>query len=123
MTIGCVFGGGAGTGVSERVAGGGVGDAWCCSGVEEEAEATFGDAGTEDCEPADCSALALLSLVRLCKIEEEFTCSGRERAEFEIPVCCTSGGVGFEKLVVGIGLGNGMNMTGGDVFVGGEIFS
>lgn len=62
----------------------------------------------------ECSALKLVSLVVLSKVEEEFTCPGREEAGLRIPVCCTSGGFGFGGLGVWFGLKMGMVVTGGN---------
>lgn len=62
----------------------------------------------------ECSALKLVSLVVLSKVEEGFTCPGREGAGLRIPVCCTSGGFGFDGLSVWFGLKMGMVVAGGN---------
>lgn len=91
--------------------------------LEEATGVSGGDGGAGDCDSDGSgvtAALTLSSLVLLCKVGEEFTCPGREEAELEFPVCCTSGGVGLGGLVGGLGVGMGIWITGGDVLAGGE---
>lgn len=111
--MGCLFYGGVGTGVDDD---GGVGDCCACDGNDVDAAEVSDVAGTEWCEPGDCSARILSSLVELSKVEEEFTCPGREGAELGIPVCYTSGGIGFGEVAVFVCVEVGMIVTGGEVF-------